>query len=423
MDNSIDKSKIKPIPSVLGGGCIIACACVGAGMLGLPSAGAGVWFIGSMIVLVITMLVMITSGCLLLEALQSYPYKSSFSTLTKDLLGKKVQVVTNLTVYFVGAILLYAYITSSGLIIQGYTSLNAKFASILFVLCFSIPIWHSTRVVDRVSIILLTFMVLSFTFSMTGLSANLDARVLFALDDKDLSITDSRYVFAFIPVALASFGYQHSVSSMRDYYLDVRKTRNALVLGVVLAFVFYTIWLFAIFGNIPRDSFTSVLAQGGNIDALLNNVRETLSDKHWLANVLSAFSAAAILSSFIAVGLGLFDFLADAFQFDASTTKGRNQTWAVTFLPPLICSLLLPFGFLTAIGFAASAAAFWACIIPAILVKKFRNECAATQKDNMTLYRVPGNDWTLVSVALFGVVTIIVHLLNTFSLLPVFGQE
>lgn len=262
-------------------------------------------------------------------------------------------------------------------------------------------------------------MVLSFTFSITGLATNLDARVLFALDGKGLSITDSRYVFAFIPVALASFGYQHSVSSMRDYYLDVRKARNALVLGVVLAFVFYTIWLFAIFGNIPRDNFTSVLAQGGNIDALLNNVRETLSDKHWLANVLSAFSAAAILSSFIAVGLGLFDFLADAFQFDAST-KGRSQTWAVTFLPPLICSLLLPFGFLTAIGFAASAAAFWACIIPAILVKKFRNERATT---DTTLYRVPGNDWTLISVALFGVVTIIVHLLNAFSLLPVFGQE
>ncbi len=143
MDNSIDNSKIKPIPSVLGGGCIIACACIGAGMLGLPSAGAGVWFIGSMFVLVITMLVMITSGCLLLEALQSYPYKSSFSTLTKDLLGKKVQVVTNLMVYFVGAILLYAYITSSGLIIQGYTSINAKFASVLFVLFYSNLVLHS----------------------------------------------------------------------------------------------------------------------------------------------------------------------------------------------------------------------------------------------------------------------------------------
>ena len=30
-------------PSVTGGACIIASVCVGAGMLGLPSAGAGAW--------------------------------------------------------------------------------------------------------------------------------------------------------------------------------------------------------------------------------------------------------------------------------------------------------------------------------------------------------------------------------------------
>lgn len=30
-------------PSLFGGACIIASVCVGAGMLGLPSAGAGAW--------------------------------------------------------------------------------------------------------------------------------------------------------------------------------------------------------------------------------------------------------------------------------------------------------------------------------------------------------------------------------------------
>lgn len=40
---------MKNSPSIIGGSCIIASVCVGAGMLGLPSAGAGAWTIWSLI--------------------------------------------------------------------------------------------------------------------------------------------------------------------------------------------------------------------------------------------------------------------------------------------------------------------------------------------------------------------------------------
>ena len=41
--------------------------------------------------------------------------------MTRDLAGEKVNALNNLSVYFVGGILLYAYITSAGLIIDGMT--------------------------------------------------------------------------------------------------------------------------------------------------------------------------------------------------------------------------------------------------------------------------------------------------------------
>lgn len=56
-----------------------------------------------------------------------------------------------------------------------------------------------------------------------------------------------------------------------------------------------------------------------------------------VASAINGFSMAAILSSFIGVGLGVFDYLADLFKFDNSRT-GRCKTWAVTFLPPLLLS-------------------------------------------------------------------------------------
>src|SRR5690554_7611813 len=111
-------------PSVIGGACIIASVCVGAGMLGLPSSGAGAWTLWSSFALLLTMVVMTLSGWMLLEALKHHDLRASFNTVTKAMLGPRVNVFSNLMVYFVGGILLYAYITSSGLIIQGVIGLS-----------------------------------------------------------------------------------------------------------------------------------------------------------------------------------------------------------------------------------------------------------------------------------------------------------
>ena len=50
-------------PSVTGGACIIASVCVGAGMLGLPSAGAGAWTSWSSLAIILTMIANSTSKC------------------------------------------------------------------------------------------------------------------------------------------------------------------------------------------------------------------------------------------------------------------------------------------------------------------------------------------------------------------------
>ncbi|MDA0116575.1 aromatic amino acid transport family protein [Vibrio sp. T11.5] len=415
MDYVESSTQSKKKPSVFGGACVIACVCVGAGMLGLPAAGAGAWTVWSVVVLSLTMLIMSASGCLLLEALKDYPYRSSFSTVTKDLLGKHISIVNNLMIYFVGGILLYAYITSSGLIIYDYTGIEPKLASILFVACFSVLVWHSTKMVDRVSVMLMLFMVCSFVFSITGLVNNIDGHILVS----QTQFAQGQYIFALLPIALASFGYHHTVSSMRDYYMEERKAQKAIVGGTFIALCIYVIWLVSVYGNISRSAFPEIIAQGGDINVLLQHFKTSLSTDA-LYKVISAFSAAAILSSFIGVGLGVFDFLADVFQFDDSN-KGRTKIWAVTFVPPLIISLLFPFGFLVAIGYAAAAAAVWACIIPAILVKKVRLRTSVlSEKPNQ--YRVFGGDWLLIGVLLFGVLIISIQIVSSLGWLPTYGS-
>lgn len=360
---------MKKQPSIIGGACIIASVCVGGGMLGLPSAGAGAWTFWTVAIMVLTMAIMTLSGYMLLEAYQKYDLRASFNTVTKAILGEKINVLNSLSVYFVGGILLYAYITSLGLIVQDLLGLDRRLASIVCVLLFGCLVWHSTRAVDRMSILMIIFMVVSFGLSVSGLVSHIDLNLL--LDTQtEVAPHYAKYALAMFPVALTSFGYHHSVASMRAYYGEERKAGKAILYGTLISLALYLVWIGSIFGNLARAEFAPIIASDGNIDILLKTLGNAI-DSPMIKHTLNSFSIVAILSSFIGVGLGVFDFLADLFKL-TNTRKGRSQTWLITFLPPLILSVLFPFGFLQAIGYAGAVATIWTCIIPALLVYKVR---------------------------------------------------
>ncbi|MNH19876.1 Tryptophan-specific transport protein [compost metagenome] len=146
---------------------------------------------------------------------------------------------------------------------------------------------------------------------------------------------------------------------------------------------------------------------------LLGALASVIESKR-VSNAINLFSMAAILSSFIGVGLGVFDYLADLFKFDNSRA-GRAKSWGVTFLPPLLLSLLFPFGFVVAIGYAGAAATVWACIIPALLAKKSRE--LAPQGGG---FKAPGGQPMVVAVIVFGVLTAVFHLMAMAGMLPIY---
>ena len=399
---------MKKQPSLFGGACIIAGVCVGAGMLGLPASGAGAWTIWTIIAITFTMLVMTFSGWLLLDVYKDYDLRASFNTVTQNILGNKMNVINNIAVYFVGGILLYAYITASGGILENLThswidlgEFGSRIWSIIFVGCFSFFVWHSTRLVDRISVILILFMAISFVLSISGLITNLNVSYLF--DTQNTAGTDyAKYVLAVFPVALTSFGYHHSVSSMRAYYGNEKQAKYAISIGTFIALVLYLLWVISIFGVLPREKFGPIIASNSELDVLLDSIGNIL-ETSYIKQMLNAFSIAAILSSFIGVGLGTFDFLSDFFKFDDNKV-GRTKAWAVTFLPPLFFSLLSPLGFLKAIGYAGAVATLWTCMTPALLAYKTRR----------------GNRLLIAIVFFFGVCTALFHFLAMWNMLPVF---
>lgn len=414
---------MKKHPSLIGGASIIASVCVGAGMLGLPTAGAGAWTLWSILIFFITMAVMTVSGWLLLEAYQYYDLRVSFHTATKDLLGDKINVINNLAVYFVGGILLYAYTTASGEILNNFIqqplanygidlgSHSTQICSVLLVAICSAIVWHSTRAVDRISLIFIITMVITFVLSITGLTINIDMANL--LDSGSEHGNYAKYTLAMFPVVLTSFGYHTSVSSIRMYYGDEKRAKKAILGGTIFALILYVLWVVAIFGNLPRQQFAPVIESQGNLDVLLTALNSVVDSKA-ISGTINTFSVMAMLSSFVGVGLGVFDYLADLFNM-TDCRKGRTKTWFITFAPPLLMSLLFPTGFLIAIGYAGAVATIWTCIIPALLAKKSREKYY--QEGNFT---VKGGNVTVYAVIAFGVMTIAFYFLAMFNYLPVF---
>lgn len=404
---------MKRRPTILGGASIIAGVSVGAGMLGLPTAGAGAWIYGAFAVIVLTMIVMTLSGWLLLEAFKDYDYRVSFHTVTKDLLGDGVNFINNLAVYFVGGILLYAYTTTLGFLLAEPFSLTPKVTSFISVVGLSSFVWWSTRAVDRVSVLLIITMILTFFFSISGLLAHIDWQVLGRLQENESYL---KYTLILFPVALTSFGYHHSVASLRAYYQEERRAKYAILGGTTIAVALYLLWVLAVFGNLPRAQFAPVIASDGDVATLIAVLGSSM-DSTAVKRLVEAFSLAAIISSFIGVGLGLFDYLADLFKIDNSRV-GRTKSWVLTFLPPLILSLFSPFGFVSAIAYAGAAAAVWTCIIPALLVYRSRQLKKSKRIDEREVFKVKGGYFVIFLVLIFGVLTASFHLLDMVGWLP-----
>lgn len=406
-------------PSLFGGAMIIAGTVIGAGMLANPTATSGVWFTGSLIVLLYTWFSMLSSGLMILEVNTHYPHGASFDTMVKDLLGPTWNAINGIAVAFVLYLLTYAYIfvggdlTAKGLGGALGVKIPLTVGQLAFFLIFATCVWASARLVDRFTSILIGGMVLTFIWATGGLIAEAKLPVLF--DTQAPSGTPYWiYISAALPVCLASFGFHGNVSSLLKYFKgDAPKVAKSLWAGTLIALVIYVLWQIAIQGNLPRNEFAPVIAADGQVSVLIETLSKFVQTGS-MAAILSFFSYMAIATSFLGVTLGLFDYIADIFKWDDGFA-GRTKTAAVTFLPPLVSCLLFPTGFVTAIGYVGLVATVWTCSLPSLLLLRSRQKFGKGK--NYTVY---GGAWLIYWVNLFGFLNVLAWVFNKLELVPVF---
>lgn len=406
---------VRPSP-IFGGTMIVAGTAIGAGMLGLPMISAGMWFSWSAAVLLLSWFCMFRSSQAILEVNLHFQPGDSFHTLVRELLGPTWTVINGLSVAFVLYILVYAYVSGGGSVVQHALTpvLGSEpprlLTSLLFALLLAACIWWSSRAVDRFSVLLMGGMVIALLLSMCGMFRHLRLDVLL---DTGGGGGQAIFVWGALSTYLTSFCFHASVPSLVKYLgKDGRSIDACLRYGTLIALACYFAWITAADGVIPREGFKTVIAQGGNVGDLLAAAGHNLGSG-FVLRLLEAFSLLAVATSFLGAGLGLFDYMADLCDFDDSRL-GRTKTLLVTFLPPMFCGLVWPDGFLAAIGWAGLAASVWSVIVPALLLRACRRRFTPTG------YTAPGGAALVPVLLLYGILVAVCHTLFVFRLLPMY---
>lgn len=415
MENTIVNDKQL---SATGGIAIVAGTIIGAGMLTLPVISAGMWSLWTVVVIFISFYFMWTSANMILEVNLRFQGKgASFNTLVSSSLGGVWNIVNGLSVAFVLYILCYAYISGAGSALSYIFGdfVPRIFLVLFFSLFFVSIIIFSVRSVGRLSALFLVVMISSLVVSISYIIPEVSFVNLYPKNI--FGFNYSIYILATLPYFLTSFCFHASVPSLVKYCnSNVDLVRRCITYGMIIALLFYLAWILCSFGLLNRSVLGHVYANGGNVEHLLSAIQSVVKEPLF-NHVISIFAFFSIATSFLGAGLGLFDYIADLFKFD-DHLYGRLKTAGITFLPPIVGSIFFPDGFILAIGFAGLAAAIWSVFIPALMVKKIREN----KNYSATRFKVSGGNLNVSLVVFYGVVVSVCFILSldSINLIPIY---
>ncbi|MGD8119088.1 aromatic amino acid transport family protein [Vibrio sp. TRT 29B02] len=395
---------------VLGSTLIIAGTTIGAGMLALPLASAGIGFTTSLIIMIALWALMAYTALLMIEVHQHADQDATLHTLANQFLGIKGKWVASFAMMFLFYALCAAYIAGGGaqfaerIATFSGVEVSPTTSTVLFTLLVAAVVTIGTATVDKVNRVLFSIKIIAMVMVLTFLAPNVTESYLLSMP------VEQGLVIAAIPVIFTSFGFHGSIPAIVNY-LDghTPSLRKAILIGSAIPLVIYVFWQVVTLGVVNQ----SQLLENQGLSSLISTLATTVHRSN-LAQTIGIFADLALLTSFLGVSLGLFEFLGD--KINKSGNGGsRVLVGLVTFLPPMGFALFYPQGFIAALGYAAIALVVLAIFLPILMVKKARQQ-ASTQS-----YQVLGGNVGLIATSCVGVVIVTAQVLITAGVLPSLG--
>lgn len=400
---------------ILGSILVAAGTAIGAGMLALPLVSAGMGFAWAMVAFLAVWSVMWVSGLLTLEVTLAFKApRNHYATMARATLGKTGKAVTLLAYLLLLYALISAYISGGGQMLE---------AASLLLFEKSLPTWANALIFTGILGLVVSYGTRALDYANRGLFiGKLILLVLvFGLFLPQIDVYSLlaqhqvQYLWAALPVVITAFGFHIVIPSLALYLNeDPKALQKVLLFGSLLPLVIYLIWLGALLGTLPlsgEHSFSSLAQQGGSVSDLMLAINES-GQSVWLSPALNLFAQVALITSFLGVSLGLFDFLQDK----KDKQPHRVRTALITFVPPLCVVLFYPKGFVQLLSYASIFVAIILVILPALMAYRLRR-----MPELSSPYRTPGGNFTLVVVGLMGVGFVMVEFARIAGLLPVWA--
>ncbi|EEX40668.1 aromatic amino acid transport family protein [Vibrio furnissii] len=396
---------------LLGSTLIIAGTTIGAGMLALPLASAGIGFSTSLMIMFALWAMMAFTALLMVEIHQYADKDATLHTLAKQILGRKGKWVATFAMLFLFYALCAAYIAGGG---AQFTSrigeltgleVNGPTGTLIFTLIVAAVVTIGTGTVDRVNRLLFAGKMVAMVMVLTFLAPNVSQSYLLSMP------LGQGLVIASIPVIFTSFGFHGSIPAIVNY-LDghTPSLRKAIVIGSAIPLIIYVFWQIVTLGVISQPQ----LVENAGLSALIGTLSQTVHQSN-LGNVIGIFADLALLTSFLGVSLGLFEFMGDTIR-KKDGNMNRMVASLATFVPPLMFALFYPQGFIMALGYAAIALAVLAIFLPLMMVSRVRR-----QSKEGTYYQVMGGTPALAITGVVGILIVGAQLLITIGVLPSLG--
>ncbi len=349
---------------IAGGILLIVGTSIGAGMLALPIVTAESGFLMSVLTMFLCWGIMTFSAFLILEVNLWMPPGNNIITMAKKTLGKPGALVAWVSFLLLLYTLLSAFISGGS---DLFNSLTAKTGlqtplwldSVLFVIIFGFIVFRGIKPVDYVNralmTIKLTFLFILISFAFPHVKA------------QQLAAGHPLLFTSTITVTLTSFGFANIIPSLRSYFdSDIKKLRQAILIGSLIPFVCYFFWNLSILGAVPRDNILNIMQTGGSVALLTQSLSDYLNNDS-ISIIAHIFTAICVLTSFLCVSLSLVDFLADGLHIKKKGF-GNIIINCITFLPPLILVIFYPSIFTQALNYAGIICLVLLVLLPALMV-------------------------------------------------------
>lgn len=324
---------------------------MGAGSLALPMLAAGPGFIWSSLFIGLTGIFSYYLAIYTLEIYMINKNGENASTIALRNFGKPGVIfaaVVNLalmyavlTVYMTGG----ADLLTKTLLPLVNLNVSSHSGLLIFLIVFLPIFFKGTGVVVKSNTVIFYIKLISFLLAI-GLGLKFFSPAIVSAPAENLV-----YLPRGLPIFFSALGFQFLVPILAQYNdYNRSRCRKILAYGILLPVLLYVLWIGVMLSLIPRtgagNTFWLLLSNNESVGTMIRYATHNNPQLPALMKIaLNVFSNVAMLTSFLAVGISLYEYIRDALKIRQSIA-GKILNLAITMLPPIVFAFAYPNGFL-----------------------------------------------------------------------------